>query len=82
MSLRQRTSENQPGLFNRDATAADLVNDLAEVKCPLGCQERPRFQGKRNRLLRFECGECHLVFEMMPTSPKPPMRPERGGSTS
>jgi hypothetical protein len=62
--------------LQRDAKAADLAADLAAVKCPLGCQERPRFEGKRNRRLRYECGGCHLVFEITPTAPKP----ERGGA--
>jgi hypothetical protein len=63
--------------LQRDATAADLRADLAAVKCPLGCQETPRFQGKRNRRLRYECGGCHLVFEI---TPKPAPRPDRGSA--
>jgi transposase-like protein len=52
--------------LQRDATAADLRADLAGVVCPLGCTERPRFQGRRNRRLRFFCDRCHLTFEVMP----------------
>jgi hypothetical protein len=63
--------------LQRDATAADLIDDLAGVKCPLGCQERPRFQGKRNRRLRYQCGGCHLIFEV---TPKPPVRPAGGAA--
>jgi hypothetical protein len=77
MSVQQGTSENQPSLFSRDATAADLIADLAEAACPLGCAERPRFQGKRNKRLRYQCGGCHLVFEI---TPKPPAGPTGGAA--
>jgi hypothetical protein len=49
-----------------DATVADLLADLDRTKCPLGCQDRPRFQGKRNRLLAFKCAGCGLLFEIAP----------------
>ncbi len=51
-----------------DATVADLIADLDKTKCPLGCQDWPRYQGKRNRLLAFKCAGCGLVFEIAPTS--------------
>jgi hypothetical protein len=60
--------EQQP--LPLDATAADLIADLSRIKCPLGCEDRPRFQGKRNRLLLFKCVGCSLVFKIAPT-PRP-----------
>jgi hypothetical protein len=53
------------GLFpfdpNRDATAADADR----IKCPLDCEGRPSFRGRRNRLHRFVCRECNLEFEVV-----------------
>jgi hypothetical protein len=60
--------EQQP--LPKDATAADLIADLERIKCPLGCEERPRFQGKRNRLHLFKCAGCGLLFEIART-PRP-----------
>jgi hypothetical protein len=48
-------------------------SDSIEPSCPLGCKGQPLFQGRRNRLNRYECSECHLAFEVA-TAP-------RGGSS-
>jgi hypothetical protein len=61
-----------------NATVADLIADLARIKCPLGCQDQPRFQGKRNRLHLFKCAGCGLLFEITPT-PRPRVTENRGG---
>jgi hypothetical protein len=66
--------KGQQSLLFADATVADLIADLKHIKCPLGCENRPRFQGKRNRLLAFKCAGCGLLFEIAP-APRP-----RGGS--
>jgi len=45
--------------------------DPEPVACPLGCQERPRFQETRKRLRRFECASCGFVFEVGATPSEP-----------
>ena len=80
MSVRQRTSENRPRTCSIvTPTARDLIDDLAQVRCPLGCEQPARFRGRHNRRLRFECGGCHLVFEI---TPKLPVRPAGGPASA
>ena len=62
--------------LQRDATAANLIADADRVKCPLGCEGRPSFRGRRNRLHRFVCRKCQIEFEVVTE----PYRPRGGGA--
>ena len=41
-----------------------------DAVCPPGCEQRPRFQGMRNRARAYVCSECLIEFEVMDSAPR------------
>jgi ribosomal protein S27AE len=66
-----RNSDSGKAITQTEHRSTSPVQQVRVVKCPLGCAGEPRFQAKRNRLDRYQCGECHLIFETTRRSGRP-----------